>query len=194
MDDGKITLRSYRLAFELERRLHRIDRFRIPVPYGIPLVGMAYAMALAVLLIILSGTPVIGAMIGLLPWPLRLIVLPGLGTRALCHRRPDGRPAHEAIAAYLAFALRAKHLVGLERSPSPDPQLGVFAVAGDERSTMYARGVIAGPATVLLRQPARVATRGRTVGLTQLDERPLTQAQTVRLAPGMRLEVACGRR
>src|SRR4051794_40781458 len=100
MDEGKITLRSYRLAFELERRLHRIDRFRIPVPYGIPLVGLAYATALAAVVIILSGTPVIGAMIGLLPWPLRLIVLPGLATRALCHTRADGRPAHEAIAAY----------------------------------------------------------------------------------------------
>lgn len=58
MADDKITLRSYRLAFELERRLHRIDRFRIPVPYGVPLAGLGYAAIIAIGLLVLSGVPV----------------------------------------------------------------------------------------------------------------------------------------
>ena len=58
MADDRITLRSYRLAFELERRLQRIDRFRIPVPYGIPLIALAYGAAAALVVVVASGMPI----------------------------------------------------------------------------------------------------------------------------------------
>ncbi|WCB95695.1 hypothetical protein DSM104299_04444 [Baekduia alba] len=195
MSDNKVTLRSYRLAFELERRLHRIDRFRIPVPYGIPLVALAYAAAVAVALVIAGSLPLAGALLGVLPWPVRLILLPGVITRALCHRRADGRPAHEAIIAYMMFLLGPRRLVGLERAPVRDVDLGVVAVASDERSAGYRAGVVRGPGTVLLRCPARLELRGRVLRLAGTDDTLLSEPQEVALSSGMRLEVApCARR
>jgi hypothetical protein len=195
MSDNKITLRSYRLAFELERRLHRIDRFRIPVPYGIPLVALAYGAAVAVGLVVVGSLPLAGALLGLLPWPVRLILLPGVITRALCHRRADGRPAHEAIVALMMFLLSPRRLVGLEPAPARDVDLGVVAVASDERSSDYRAGVVRGPGMVLVRCPARLELRGRVLRLAGTGKAPLPEPQEVALSPGMRLEVArCARR
>jgi hypothetical protein len=194
MSDGKITLRSYRLAFELERRIHRIDRFRIPVPYGIPLAGLGYAAAIAVGLLVVGELPLIGALVHVLPWPLRLVVLPGLATRALCHQRADGRPAHEALVAACAFALSAKQLVALERRPSRAVEPATIPIAADERGPLYTQGEVVGPATVLLRQPAAVDVRGRRARLRQLDDRLLAEPQELRLEAGARLEITCAPR
>src|SRR3954454_7772359 len=108
MDGDRITLRSYRLAFQMERRLHRIDRFRIPVPFGVPLTGLAYGVALVVAVVALSRCPVGGELLKPLPFALRLILLPGAGSYLLCRTRPDGRPAHEALSAAIWFRLRAR--------------------------------------------------------------------------------------
>jgi hypothetical protein len=195
MSDNKVTLRSYRLAFELERRLHRIDRFRIPVPYGIPLVALAYAAAVAIGLVVIGSLPLVGALLGVLPWPVRLILLPGVITRALCHRRADGRPAHEAIVACMMFLLRPRRLVGLERAPTRDVDLGVVAVAPDERSAGYRAGVVRGTGAVLLRCPARLELQGRVLRLDEIEDPPLSEPQEFALSSGMRLEVSrCGRR
>src|SRR3954452_14245705 len=122
MADDRITLRSYRLAFELERRLQRVDRFRIPVPYGIPLVALGYAAAAVIVGMVSSVLPVTGLAIGLLPWPMRVIMLPSLAAHLLCRMRSDGRRAHEAAAARLLFLVRPHRLVGLQRSRSAGRQ------------------------------------------------------------------------
>jgi hypothetical protein len=189
MSGEKLTLRSYSLAFELERRLHRIDRFRIPVPYGIPLVALAYAAAAMIGVALVSSLPLAGAVLGLLPWPVRLILLPGLIVRALCHRRADGRPAHEALAAYAMFFLGHKHVVGLDRAPKYDGALGTLPIAPDEQAGVYRRGVVRGPGIVLLRRPARVEMRGRVIRLDALDGAPLSHPQELELPSRARLEV-----
>src|SRR3954471_22555571 len=132
MSDNKLILRSYRLAFEVERRIHRVDRFRIPVPYGIPLVALGYWAGVLVVFLIAGALPVLGALLSALPWPIRLILLPGLVTRALCHRRADGRPTHEAITAYVLFRASAKHLAALAAVSRPDGHLDALPVACDE--------------------------------------------------------------
>src|SRR4051812_19063823 len=114
MRDGKLTLRSYRLAFELERRLHRIDRFRIPVPYGVPLVGLAYGAGAAMVILALAGTPVLGAVLSLVPWPARLILLPAAIAHTLCRTRADGRPAHEALVARALRSVGPRRLTAFE--------------------------------------------------------------------------------
>jgi hypothetical protein len=73
-DEDSLPIRSYRLYFELERRIHKIDRWRIPVPYGVPLRGLAYgvplrglaygAAALAAVLLA-SGAPLAGQLLSL---------------------------------------------------------------------------------------------------------------------------------
>jgi hypothetical protein len=197
MSDNTLTLRSYRLAFEVERRLHRIDRFRIPVPYGIPLVALGY-WAVVMVAFLLAGTlPVTGSVLAALPWPVRLILLPGLVTRALCHQRADGRPAHEAIAAYVAFLAAPKHLVGLAPVAWDDPVLlGQVAVAPDEHAELCPRGVVRGPCVVVLRRPARLEVRGRGATLTPLEGGDaLVRPQEVELPAGARMEVVpCERR
>jgi hypothetical protein len=116
-------------------------------------------------------------------------------TRALCHRRADGRPAHEAIIAYMMFLVAPRRLVGLARAPAREIDLGVLALASDERSTGYRAGVVRGPGTVLLRCPARLELRGRVLRLAGTGEAPLSEPQEVALSSGMRLEIApCGRR
>lgn len=196
MSESSLTLRSYRLAFEVERRLHRIDRFRIPVPYGIPLVALGYWAVVMVAFLLLGTLPVTGSLLAALPWPLRLILLPGLVTRALCHQRADGRPAHEAIAAYVAFLAAPKHLVGLAPVVRDGAALGELAVAPDEHAEQYPRGVVGGPCVVVLRRPGRLEVRGRRAILTPLEGGDgLARPQAVELPAGARMEVvACDRR
>ena len=190
MSDNTLTLRSYRLAFEVERRLHRIDRFRIPVPYGIPLVALGYWAVVMVAFLLVGTLPVIGSVLAALPWPIRLILLPGLVTRALCHQRADGRPAHEAMAAYLTFLVAAKHLVGLEPVRHGNVSLGALAIAADEHAERCPRGAVTGPCSVLLRRPARLEVRGRAVILPPLDDADaLGEPQELTLPPGARMEV-----
>jgi TcpE family len=190
MSDNKLILRSYRLAFEVERRIHRVDRFRIPVPYGIPLVALGYWAVVMMVFLVAGALPVLGALLAALPWPLRLILLPGLVTRALSHKRADGRPAHEAIIAYLAFLLSTKHLVGLAATQREDGDLEALAVAGDEHGGRWPRGVVRGPCTVLLRRPARVEVRARVVSVVPLAGDELREPQEVALPAGSRMEVA----
>ena len=110
MSDNKITLRSYRLAFELERRLHRIDRFRIPVPYGIPLAALAYAVALAALFVARRQKPQLALA---LLW-IVIGFLGSLGLHFVFHEFLFGAvpgfralrvPARWAVIAYLGMAM-----------------------------------------------------------------------------------------
>jgi hypothetical protein len=190
MSDGKVTLRSYRLAFNLERRLHRIDRFRIPVPYGVPLVGMAYALVIGIALALAGQLPLLGGPVQLLPWPMRLILLPGLGARVLCQTRADGRPAHEVLAAYVVFRLGPRRLVGLQRSCGVGlARLDDVTIAPDEFLPVYRAGTIVGPARLLLRQPARIEVKGRRIAVKQLADRPMLRARELQLADRQRVVV-----
>jgi hypothetical protein len=190
MDDGKLTLRSYRLAFQLERRLHRVDRFRIPVPYGIPLTALAYAAATFMLVLALGPVPVAGPLLAALPLPIRWVLLPGLGAHLLCRTRSDGRPAHEALAAWLVFRLGPRHLVALGHVQRVQHyELDLIAVATDERTASYPPGQVPGPATVLLRQPARLTVSRGDARLRQLEDRPMSRPRQLDLAAGQRLVI-----
>src|SRR5947209_3802833 len=168
MPEQKLILRSYRLAFELERRIHRIDRFRIPVPYGLPLAGIGYGAAILIGVLALSSAPLMGPLLALLPLPMRLVLVPCLGAHLLCRIGSDGRPAHEAFAARFVLALSPRHLLGLE-PVAKHGQLFMarVVVVSDERTPDYSPGTVRGPARVLLRQPARVQARAGTAEITQ---------------------------
>ena len=182
-----MTLHSYRLAFELERRIHRVDGFRIPVSYGIPLVGLAYGAVAAVLVVMAARMPVLGQLLSGLPWPVRLVLLPAAAAHFLCRTRPDGRPAHEAIAARVRRRLRARRLTALARASGRRAWLEPVTMVPDERGPEYRRGVVPGPGTALLRLPAEARVRRRILELTPVDERPLFRAREVRLVAGQRL-------
>jgi hypothetical protein len=188
--DGELVIRSYRLCFDLERRIHRIDRWRIPVPYGVPLRGVAYgAVALAAVLL-LQRLPVTGGLLGVLHPALRLVILPIATACALTRLRVDGRPAHAAGIAWLRWRLDASRVAGYRTAEPPGPRLlGDLAIAVDEGSALYRRAVIRGPATVTARYPARARARARKLELRQAGGGPLWRGKRIRLAEGQRLVV-----
>lgn len=185
MADDRITLRSYRAAFELERRIHRIDRFRIPVPYGIPLVALGYWFASLIAVVVAGRIPLIGGALMAVPWPLRILLLPGVAAHLLCRQTRDGRPSHAALAARAHFVARAS--VYAARRWFAEADVAPFPIVADERGTTYIRAVVDGPAVAVLRCPARGTARGRRLAVTPVDGAPLYRARTLRLRRGQRV-------
>lgn len=187
-DDRRIVLRSYRLAFEVERRLHRIDRFRVPLSYGLPLAALGYAAVLLLVVLALRGLPLIGPALRLLPLPGQLVFLPGLGAHALGRVTADGRPAHEVLVARLVFACRPKRLTALRARPAADDLLGSVAFVPDERGASPRAGTITGPVEVAVRTRGRLV-RGRRARFEPLDGVPLKSARRVLVGDGQRLVI-----
>lgn len=192
--DG-ITIRSFRVVFKLERRIHKVDRWRIPVPYGIPLRGIAY-WALAIFAVLALGQlPVVGVLTGTVPTPVRLVVVPVAAAYALARLRVDGRAAHRALVGWARFLSSPARMAGLREVAQVGSvvRLADIAVLPDERGARYRRAVIEGPATVLLRYPpfGRVKTRGRRAALhvRQLPGPALFVGKQVRLCAGQRMVV-----
>jgi hypothetical protein len=187
----RMTIRSFRVVFELERRIHKIDRWRIPVPYGVPLRGVAYAGA-ALLAVVLAGRlPMARGALDLLPPPVRFVILPVGLAYLLDQVRVDGRPAHAVAAAWLGLRIAPARLVGFRPAPHAGARaaFGDVTLVPDERSARYRRARIKGPGRVLLRYPARARRRGAVLELEQTSDRPLWRAKRVALKPGQRLVV-----
>jgi hypothetical protein len=183
-----LTIRSFRLAFQLERRIHRIDRFRLPLPYGLPLRGAAYAVAAVFVVIALSRLPVVGTALGVLPWPIRFGVVPVALAQALMQVQLDGRPAHEALGAWLRLRLGARRVVVFAAArPTPTMHLDDVAVAPDDREARYRRGVVSGEGAVILRQEATVAASGSTLSVMATADRPRYRGRRVALKRGQRV-------
>src|SRR5947208_14998172 len=87
-----VRIRSFRLVMRIERRLHRVGPWQIPLPYGLPLAGVLYAGAACLALLVLGRLPLVGALLGPLPAPVRLALLPAPIPWAPCPVRPAGRP------------------------------------------------------------------------------------------------------
>jgi TcpE family len=110
VSEERLTIRSYRRVFRLERRIYRVDRWSLPVPGGLSLRALAYF--LAALLCVLAGgaIPGVRSLLALLSPPVRYLVLPA-GLAALATQAaPDERPLHHYALAWLAFRLRARRL------------------------------------------------------------------------------------
>ncbi len=185
--EHSVTIRSYRLAFALERRIFRIERYRLPLPYGLPLRGLAYgALALA---LVLGAERVagVGALVSALPWPVRYLVLPAGAAQLLLGMRVDGRPAHQAAVAWAGLRLvrlrRAGHNACL--------RLEDVALAPDERDPVFRAAVVAGPGVVIVRRPARLQARraGRELRVRPERGRPARRGLRVTLKRGQRMRV-----
>jgi hypothetical protein len=188
--DPDLVIRSYRLCFELERRIHRIDRWRIPVPYGVPLRGVAYGAAALAAVLLLQRLPVAGELLGVLHPALRLVILPIAVACALTRLRVDGRPAHAAALAWLRWRLDPSTVAAFRAAERAGPRvLGDVAIAADQGSALYRRAVIRGPATVTLRYPARARARAKKLELRRAGGGPLWRGKRIRLAEGQRLVV-----
>jgi hypothetical protein len=185
-----LPIRSYRVCFALERRIHKVDRWRIPVPYGVPLRGIAYAACALAAVLIAQALPLIGTIIAAVHPAIRLVIAPVGIAVALCRVEVDGRSAHRAGAAWLRYRCAPARIRGFRMAERPGPHLlGDFALAPDERSARLRPGVISGPVSLTLRYPARLERRGRALLLCQRSAQPMWRGKRVVVPRGGRLVV-----
>jgi hypothetical protein len=189
-EEGAIQIRSYRVCFDLERRIHKIDRWRVPLPYGVPVRGLAYFGAALVLVLVLSQLPVTGQLLGILHPALRLAVLP-IGVAAMLTRWSlDGRSAHQVGLAWARLQVEPRRLAAFRPVPAAGSvELDEVALAPDDRSARMRPATVQGPARVVLRYPVETRVRGRTLHVAQGDGGPLWRGKQVDLKTGQRLVV-----
>jgi hypothetical protein len=143
-------------VFELERRIYRIDRFRLN-PAGVPLRGVVYFLAAALAAGVAHGVPVAGWLTDPLPWYVRYIGLPVGLAAVLSIARIDGRPFHVAAWALWTRSRRAAGVGGRKartRAPTlwmPPPLI----VLPDGSDPQLRRFRFRGPGAMMIRVPHR---------------------------------------
>jgi hypothetical protein len=186
--DDTITIRSYRLAFDLERRLFKVDRWRLPLAYGIALRSIGYGAGALAGAVALTRVPVAGVLLAAIPAPVRFVVLPLAAAYALTRVDLDGRSAHRAGLAWLRHLATPRRIVAFRRrEPSRRAIFGDLTLAPDERGARYRRAQVRGPAVVVLRYPVRARARGATLRLEQTSTLPMRRGKEVALRAGQRV-------
>jgi hypothetical protein len=191
MDREPLPIRSYRVCFDLERRIYRLEQWRLPVPWGIPLRGVAYAAVVLLGVLIARNLPLLGALVDGLPAPVRFLILPVGVAYLLTSVRIDGRPLHTAAGALARHVGAPAWVAGFRRCPPVGAveRLGEVTIAPDEKAPRMRRGRIEGPCALLLRYPARGHRRGRRLVVEQSASEPMWRGKTVRLGERQRLDV-----
>lgn len=147
MADELLQIRSFRVVFDMERRIHRIDRFRVPMPYGLPLRSVGYAAAAFLAIVVLQRLPIVGGILGSLDTPIRLVLLPVGASILLSRLRIDGRSAHAAACAWLRFTLASTRYVAFRPAPRAKEALfGEVTLALPSAERRKARRPIGAPA------------------------------------------------
>jgi hypothetical protein len=226
--DPRYSVRSYQRIFSPERRIHQIEGRPLPVPGGVPLRWLGWALGALIAVLALgtdsilvpavaaaaagagglilrdrtagllaaaaatAGTLALAAALGLLDWPLRLVVVPvGIATLAT-QATSDGRRPERFALSWLALRLAPpRRSLGraLPAPGAPHVLAGELWVAPDSRGPLLRRGRICGPAVVHLARP--LALRRSITGRRIVARRPR------RLTPRSRLsavvEVPAGR-
>lgn len=109
------------------------------------------------------AVPVLGFLVGLLDWPLRLVVLPALVATLATQATPDGRRADRYALSWLGLRLRARRR-SLGRPLPPPGRRSLAArlwVAADERSPRLRGARVRGPAELRFRSAVAVRRRRR---------------------------------
>lgn len=199
--EERIPIRSYARIWSVDRRIYKIERWRLPVPGGIPLRAVLYFLATLLVMALLGQLPGIGALFGAVS-PVYVYVMVPLFVAALSTQvAPDGRAPHRFLRDWLGFGLRARRrsagrTVPREREPvagalslpmRPDhrgPQL--------RRARVVARG--SEPVEVAFREPVLVSggrrrrLRVRPVAAGGRSRRGRT-TDNLELAPGQVMEI-----
>lgn len=201
-----VTVRSYRLVVdEVERRIYRIDRWRLPSANGVSIRAIVYAFAALASVWVAGRLPVVGWALGALPASVSFGALPILAGWLLASWPVDGRAPHRALWGALRYAASPRTVAGLRPCPAVGSQTTPveaveIAPVGDEHR--YRTGRVRGPAVLTLRYPARIELEGvsrrcgskrqeRLAGARRLavaplsvGARPLSRARTLRVPAG----------
>jgi hypothetical protein len=187
-------VRSFREVFQIERRLFRVDRWRIPVRSGVEVRAIVYALACYAALLVARVIPPVAALHDLLPAPIGWLILPAGGALALARFRPDGRIPHHAAWSVTRWVLSARRVAGLR----PDRQVGVVGLVESEvvvcsdwrDGTASLHGDVVGPARVTARRAARLSSAKRgAVLVLDLAGPALRRGAVLDLGEGERIEV-----
>lgn len=182
-----VQIRSFRVCFRLERRIHKIDRWRIPLPFGVPLRGLGYAGVALLAILFAARLPLAGDVLGLLPAPFRYAILPAGAAYALTRWEIDGRAAHTAGLALVRMRLEPARLSAFR----PVPPLGQVSfddvtIAADARGARLRRAEVAGPARLIVRYPVTARERRGRLVLERGAGEPLWRGTEITLRAGQR--------
>ena len=181
-------IRSFRVVFDLERRIHRIDRFRLPLPYGLPLRSVAYFFAALACGLMAGGLPGVGALAGSVPAPVRFVVVPAVVAYVLTQLRVDGRVAHQAAGSWFAWRVGPRRVAAFQAARGEQSvRLDDVTMAPDERGSRYRRAQLVGPGEALLRCAFAARQRGRTLHVTSTGHQSMALGKRVMLEEGQRV-------
>lgn len=181
-----VPVRSYRDVVDVvERRIFRIDRWRLPTPHGVSVRALAYAGACFVSVAVASGLPGVGQLLGLVPGSIRYLALPALGGWALSALSIDGRPPHHVLVAALRHRLGPRAVAGLRRVPPVGSELAPIAAiqVAPTDDGRYRPGRVRGPAKLTLRYPAEITVEHGRPPVGGARDAGLAGARRVRLHP-----------
>jgi hypothetical protein len=186
-EESAVQIRSFRVCFRLEHRIHKIDRWRLPLPYGVPVRGAGYAAVALVAIMLLDRFPVIGPLLGVVNPLLRYVAIPFGIAYVLVRWKVDGRAPHAAGLAWLRLQLGARRVAAFRAAPRPGPvRFDAVTIAPDEGAPRYRKGVVDGPARIVLRYPVALRPRGRTLRIRPAGGDPLWRGKQVTLHAGQR--------
>jgi hypothetical protein len=192
MSTQRIPIRSYRGIFSVDRRIYRIERWRLPVPGGVPLRAVLYFVGALVFMLVLRRGPGIGGLLGFVHPAYLYVIFPTavavFGTRVV----PDGRAPHRFARDWLAFHLRSHRRSAGRTVPLERERVGsgsALAIRPDAHGLDLRCARITGPGEVAFREPVVVSRRrsglvARPVGARRKRG---TVTDHVELRPGERL-------
>lgn len=209
MQQRGVAVRSYRpVVDEVERRIYRLDRWRLPNANGVSIRAIAYGLGALAVVWFVSRLPIVGWPLGALPASVTFGALPILAGWLLASVPVDGRAPHHVLWSALRHMASPRTVASLRPCPaigaqiSPVETVEIAAVGDQDR---YRAGRVRGPAVVTLRYPARIelervsrhAGTGRDERLAATKRiavvpvgaaRPLPHARTLRVPAGKQVE------
>lgn len=189
-DDTTMQIRSFRVCFQLERRIHRLERWRIPLPYGLPVRGLLYGAAILVAVLVAGRLPLLSGVLGAVHPIVLYGVLPIAGGYVLTELKLDGRSGHSVAFSWLRMQFAPSRLCAFRAlSGATEVRLGAVTVAADGRGPRLRRGVIDGEGPVVLRNPVALRTRGRTLRVRPESAEVHERGRQINLRPGQRIVI-----
>ncbi len=198
--DRRVVIRSYALVFRMQRKLFKVDRWRLPLPGGLEVRSIVYAIVVLLIELIVSRLALIGPVTNKLPTPLHWVILPGVVVFVLVKLEVEGRPPHRVIASLVGWWVGPKYFIGLCPAVAPGVRVPIqtLYLTPDWRGSRYRPAEIDGPTTIVCRYPANARIqldrhgepRGEAMYLSDPSyERLALEGNTVEIPAGKRLVI-----
>ncbi len=162
---------SYGSVFRIERRIYRFWGKRLPMPYGVPLRGIGYAVGGLICIVISQQLPGVGWFVSQIPAPLRFVILPFCVGLLAVQVTPDGRDVHRFASSWLRHHLtpRQSRAGRYGRFNSRHLRMkGVCTMASPFQGASPGPGVLSGRSVVRVRGNARLSVGDAVIGPGQL--------------------------